>query len=110
MTTALTPEVTALWREAGAHIAAAGLAPDQPNREAMIVVAGAYAAAQASAYAEEADLHGFLGWELLAAGALDAWGRLSRAELLTVEVTVARTWRVIAAEVGRLRTGRETAA
>lgn len=108
--TALTPEVTALWRTAACNVAGAGLDPDQPNREAMVLVAGAYAAAQARAYAEETDLHGFLGWELLAAGALDAWAVLSRVELLTVEMTVARCWRTIAVEVGRLRSVGEVAA
>lgn len=103
--TALTPEVTALWREASTRVAGAGLPDDAEHRAEMVLVAGAYAAAQARAYAEETDLHGFLGWELLTADALEAWAVLSRVELLTVELTVARTWRVIASEVGRLRAG-----
>lgn len=99
----LSPEVTALWRTAGSHTVGIGLDPDAEHRAEMVAVAGVYAAAQARAYASESDLHGFLGWELLTADALAAWGELSRAELLTVELTVARCWRAIAVEVGRLR-------
>lgn len=106
----LSPEVSALWRTAARNVASAGLDPDAEHRAEMVLVAGAYAAAQARAYAEEKDLHGFLGWELLTGDALEAWSRLSRVELLTVEMTVARTWRVIASEVGRLRFAGEVAA
>lgn len=101
--TALTPEVTALWRTAGHTIAAAGLPDDMPNRAEMALVAGALAAAQARAYATEVDRHQVLGFELLASGSLEAWGQLSRTELQTVELVVAQNWRRIASEVGRLR-------
>lgn len=101
--TALTPEVTALWRTAGHTIADAGLPGDLPHRQEMTVVAGALAAAQARAYATEVDRHQVLGFELLTSGSLDAYGQLTPVELLSVEMTVARCWRRIASEVGRLR-------
>lgn len=101
--TALNPDISALWREAGSRIAAAGLPPEMPHCAEMIVVAGAYAAAQAQAYAAESDLHRHLGWELLTGGSLEAWAELDTAELMTVKMVVARTWRAIAVEVGRLR-------
>lgn len=101
--TALTPEISALWRTAGTRIAAAGLPPDLPHRSEMVLVAGALAAAQAAAYATEVDRHQVLGFELLTSGSLEAWGQLSRTELQTVELVVAQNWRRIASEVGRLR-------
>ncbi|MBE5513784.1 Uncharacterised protein [Mycobacteroides abscessus subsp. abscessus] len=101
--TALPPDISALWREAGARIAAAGLPPDLPNRDSMVLVAGAYAAAQAAAYATESEPYRFRAFELLASGAFDAYGELSPVEQLSVEMIVARAWRTIAVEVGRLR-------
>ncbi|SHX66266.1 Uncharacterised protein [Mycobacteroides abscessus subsp. abscessus] len=108
--TALTPEVTALWRTAARTVAAAGLPPDLEHRAEMALVAGAYAAAQAAAYATESEPYRFRAFELLASGAFDAYGELSPVELLSVEMTVARCWRAIAVEVGRLRGGLEVSA
>jgi hypothetical protein len=108
--TALTPAVTALWRTAGRRIADAGLPDDLPNRAEMVTVAGAFAAAQARAYAEETELHRVLGWELLTSGAFPAYGRLDRADLQTVELVTARCWRLIAIEVGHVRRELEVAA
>lgn len=108
--TALTPEVAALWRTAGRRVAAAGLPPDLEHRAEMALVAGALAAAQAQAYAAEVDRHRVLGFELLTGGSLEAWGQLDRTELMTVEMVVARSWRRIAVEVGRLRGATEVAA
>lgn len=101
--TALTPEVAALWRTAGTRVADAGLPPGLPHRSEMVTVAGALAAAQASAYANETEMYRVLGFELLADGALTAYGQLDHTELMTVELVVARCWRAIAVEVGRLR-------
>lgn len=101
--TALTPDLSALWRTAGTRIAAAGLPGDLPHRQEMALVAGSVAAAQASAYATETEMYRVLGFELLTGGSLEAWGQLSPVELLSVEMTVARCWRRIAVEVGRLR-------
>ncbi|WP_018601040.1 hypothetical protein [Mycobacterium sp. 155] len=100
---ALTPAVTALWRTAGTRIAAAGLPPDLPNRDAMVLVAGAFAAATAAAYAEEKAMHEVLAFELLTGGAMEAWGQLSRVEVMSVEMTVARCWRAIVSEFAHLR-------
>lgn len=106
----LSPEVAALWRTAGARIVAVGLPDDIDHREELVLVAGALAAAQAQAYATESEPYQFRAFELLTADALDAWSCLSRVELLTVEMTVARCWRTIAVEVGRLRNVGEAAA
>ncbi|MGV7586312.1 hypothetical protein PJI74_01090 [Mycobacterium kansasii] len=103
--TALTPDLSALWRTAGTRIAAAGLPPDLEHRAEMALVSGALAAAQAAAYAAESEMHRHLLFELLAAGALAAWAELSPVELMTVEMVVARNWRAIVAEFGRLRAG-----
>lgn len=108
--TALTTEITNLWRTAGSRIAAAGLPVDTEHREEMVRVAGAYAAAQAQAYATESETYCVLAFELLAADAFPAYGALSRVELQAVEHIVARTWRLIAVEVGRLRGGLGVAA
>ncbi|AYM40338.1 MULTISPECIES: hypothetical protein [Mycobacteroides] len=108
--TTLTPDISALWRTAGSRIAAAGLPPNVEHRDELVLVAGAYAAAQAVAYAAETDLHQVLAFELLAGGAFPAYGALSRVELQAVEHIVARTWRLIAVEVGRLRGGLGVAA
>lgn len=101
--TALTPDLAAAWRTAGTRVADAGLPHDIDHRSEMTVVAGALAAAQAAAYAAESEPYRFRAFELLASGAFDAYGELSPVELLSVEMTVARCWRLIAVEVGRLR-------
>ncbi len=108
--TALTPDLSALWRTAGTRIAAAGLPPDLPHRSERVLMAGALAAAQAQAYATETNLSKHLAFELLEGDALTAYGALDRTELLSVEMTVARCWRRIAVEVGRLRGATEVAA
>lgn len=101
--TALTPEISALWRTAGTRVADAGLPPDLEHRAEMALVSGALAAAQACAYASETEMQRVLAFELLAGDALTAYGSLSRVELQTAELVVARCWRTIAVEVGRLR-------
>lgn len=101
--TALTPDIAAAWRTAARTVVAAGLPPDLEHRAEMVTVAGAYAAAQAAAYASETEMQRVLAFELLAGDALTAYGSLSRVELQTVELVVARAWRTIAVEVGRLR-------
>ncbi|CPS10950.1 Uncharacterised protein [Mycobacteroides abscessus] len=101
--TTLNPEVADLWRTAGTRIAVAGLDPDMEHREEMAAVAGAFAAAQATAYAAEDEMHRHLVFELLTSGALTAYGQLSRGEVATVEMVVARNWKRVVAEVGRLR-------
>lgn len=108
--TALTPEIAKLWRTAARNVAAAVLPPDLEHRGEMCLVAGAFAAAQAAAYAAEDEMHRHLVFELLASGAFEAYGLLSRGEVATVELVVARTWRTVAVEVGRLRSVGEAAA
>lgn len=108
--TALPPDIAAAWRTAACSVVAAGLPHDLEHRAEMALVAGALAAAQAQAYATETEMHRHLAFELLAGGALAAYGQLSPVELLSVEMIVARSWRTIAVEVGRLRGATEVAA
>jgi hypothetical protein len=104
MNTNLSPAVTALWRTAGTRVAAAGLPADMRNRDAMVTVAGAFTAAEVQALAAGEPMWRFLPAELhRTAETRTATTALTSVELQSVEMVVARNWRVIAVEVGRLR-------